>query len=57
MESKDYEGAIHVFERARTQMQHQTSQSLSVVSLVSLLMAPLSCIQFALSFADIRVEI
>ena len=41
MESKDYEGAIHVFERARTQMQHQTSQSLSVVSLVSLLMAPL----------------
>ena len=39
MESRDYEGAIRLFERARAQMQPHPSQGLSVVSLVSFLMA------------------
>ena len=37
MESRDYEGAIRSFERARAQMQPHPSRGLSVVSLVSFL--------------------
>lgn len=41
MEGGDHNGAIQSFERARTQMRSHTSQELSVVSLVSLLIAAL----------------
>ena len=39
MESRDYEGAILSFERTRAQMRPHASRALSVVSLVSSLMA------------------
>ena len=45
MESSDYKGAIQLFERARAQMQPHASQALSVVSLVSFLMAILQRIE------------
>jgi hypothetical protein len=44
MESRDYEGAIQLFERARAQMRPHMIPALSVVSLVSFLMAVLQCI-------------
>ena len=45
MESGDYTGAIQLFERARAQMRPHASQALSVVSLVSFLMAILQRIE------------
>ena len=39
MESRDYEGAIRSFESARAQMRPHPSRGLSMVSLVSFLMA------------------
>ena len=38
MDSSDYEGAIHLFERAQAQMRHYEDQSLLAISLVSFLM-------------------
>jgi hypothetical protein len=45
MESGDYKGAIQLFERARAQTRYHTSPALSVVSLVSFLMAILQHIE------------
>ena len=45
MESRDYEGAIRSFERARAQMRPDAGPTLSVVSLVSLLTAILQRIE------------
>ena len=45
METGDYKGAIQLFERARAQTRPHTSQALSVVSLVSFLMAILHRIE------------
>jgi hypothetical protein len=45
METRDYEGAIQLFERARAQMRPHTSPTLSVVSLVSSLTAILQRIE------------
>ena len=47
MDSGDYKGAIQLFERSRAQTRYHTSQGLSVVSLVSFLMAILQCIETA----------
>jgi hypothetical protein len=45
MESRDYVGAILSFERARAQMRPHSSGGLSVVSLVSFLLATLQRIE------------
>ena len=45
MESHDYEGGIRSFERARAQTRYHTPRALSVVSLVSFLMAILQRIE------------
>ena len=47
MELGDFHGAIQLFERARDQSRSHTSETLSVVSLVSDLMAMLQCIDTA----------
>ena len=47
MESRDYKGAILLFERARALIRCHTSQALLVVSLVSFLMAMLQHIETA----------
>ena len=39
LESGDYKGSIQLFERARARARYYTSRALSVVSLVSFLMA------------------
>ena len=43
MERGDFNGAIQLFERARDQTRYDPSQTLSMVSLVSDLMAILQC--------------
>jgi hypothetical protein len=45
MKSRDYEGAIRLFERARAQMRPHASRGLLVVSLVSSLTAILQRIE------------
>ena len=45
MESNDYKGAIQLFERVHAQTRPHTSQSLSMMSLVSFLMAILQRIE------------
>ena len=45
MESRDYEGAIPSFERARAQMRSHGGPALSVVSLVSSLVAILQPVE------------
>ena len=47
MESGDYKGAIHSFERAQTQMRNYVGSSLSAVSLVSFLTGVLQRIENA----------
>ena len=47
MESGDHMGAIQMFERARAQSRYRTTRALSVISLVSFLMAILQCIEAA----------
>ena len=47
MESRDYESAILSFERARAQVRPLPSRGLSVVSLVSFLLATLQRIETA----------
>jgi len=50
MENGDYEGAIQSFERARTQLRPDTSQALSLISLVSFLTAILQHIEWTAMF-------
>ena len=47
MERGDFNGAIQLFQRARDQSLYHTSDTLSVVSLVSDLVAVLQCIEIA----------
>ena len=47
MESGDYEGAIQLFERARVHTRYRTGEGLSMISLVSCLMAILLHIETA----------
>ena len=45
METGDYVGATQCFEHARIQMRHYTSRTLFVVSLASVLMSKIRCIE------------
>ena len=53
MERGDFNGAIQLFERARDQSRSHTNETLSVVSLVSDLMAIFQCIEIARNLEQI----
>ena len=57
MESVDYESAIRSFECARAQMRPYASQALSVISLVSLLLAIPLLVETTHNLTDIWVGI